>query len=815
MKKLILITAIALLTGFGFAQAPQMINYQGIARNTSGTALVNQAIGLQLTIRQTTNNGAIVYQETQSDTTNQFGLFNIQIGNGTVVQGAMASIAWGSDLYYIEVEMDETGGTNYQLMGVSQLISVPYALYAETSGNAGPQGPTGPAGATGTQGPQGTTGVAGPQGTTGIQGPQGTTGLTGAQGPTGLTGAAGATGAQGPIGLTGATGAQGIQGPTGLTGTQGPTGLPGPTGLTGAQGPQGIQGATGAQGPQGIQGIAGITGAQGPTGLTGAAGATGAQGPTGLTGTNGATGAAGPTGADGATGPTGPLVPGISGQTLRHDGTNWVANSTLFNDGTNIGIGTTSPAGKLHTIGNWGGGTVAARLGGQKPTILFDPDGTGGEGTMKWIMHREASPQNGLGFYRETSTGSGTVGGGGWTSVLTMDSIGWVGIGTTAPDAHLHISTFTPNSGAVVYASPNGTGGAGWHANFQAFNTDFLADNINWESIRIGCLNNIGYVETVQSGTGIQRPMHLRANNGTQLYLRENGYVGIGTTTPTDVLEVEGTGSAISATDGGIRTRLFSSNATGKGYVGTQTANSFVLRTNDADRVTIDVAGNVGIGTTTPISNLHVAASAGNNGDVIIENGAGKQWAVAVDFAADHYFIYEFSAASTRMQIMPGGNVGIGVAPTALLSVNGAANKPGGGAWAVLSDANLKKNVHSYNEGLSTLTQIDPVWFQYNGKAGIKDTEKEYVGVIAQDIQKVIPHTVRTVHYDNSETGEQGDYLEFDPNALTYMLINAVKELAEQNEEFRSQNSELKKELEALKTDVEGLKAGSSQQASK
>jgi len=94
-----------------------------------------------------------------------------------------------------------------------------------------------------------------------------------------------------------------------------------------------------------------MTGATGTTGATGATGVTGMTGATGVTG-NGLTGATGPTGATGTTGATGPLVAGTAGQTLRYDGTNWVANSLLFNDGTNIGIGTTlAPSQKLEVLG--------------------------------------------------------------------------------------------------------------------------------------------------------------------------------------------------------------------------------------------------------------------------------------------------------------------------------------------------------------------------------------------------------------------------------------------------------------------------------
>lgn len=253
---------------------------------------------------------------------------------------------------------------------------------AGTNGVDGITGPTGPAGATGNPGPTGPQGIAGnngidgttgpqgltgPTGPTGAQGSTGSTGVTGPVGPTGPSGATGATGAgvQGPTGPTGPTGAQGVQGPTGaqgvqgITGNTGPQGIDGPTGPIGITGPQGTVGATGPQGMTGAQGATGPTGAQGSTGPTGAtgsqgaigpqgiqgiAGATGVTGPQGIAGPTGAQGIDGPTGPTGVTGPTGTFTTGTLGQTVHHDGTDWVATSNLYHNPNtnNVGIGTTT-----------------------------------------------------------------------------------------------------------------------------------------------------------------------------------------------------------------------------------------------------------------------------------------------------------------------------------------------------------------------------------------------------------------------------------------------------------------------------------------
>ena len=137
------------------AQAPLQIPYQGVARDAQGAALQNQLITLRLTIEDVS--GANLFQEIHQTTTNQFGLFNVKIGNVIPL-----NIDWSNGTKFLHVEMDPQGGGSYTDLGATQFLSVPYALYAETSANGG---------ATGPQGPQG---IAGPQGPTGPQGPVGT-----------------------------------------------------------------------------------------------------------------------------------------------------------------------------------------------------------------------------------------------------------------------------------------------------------------------------------------------------------------------------------------------------------------------------------------------------------------------------------------------------------------------------------------------------------------------------------------------------------------------------------------------------------------
>jgi hypothetical protein len=113
------------------AQAPQAFKYQAVARNSSGELLVNKAVTFRISILQGSASGSMVYSELHSKTTNSFGLVELEIGNGTSPSGTFSGINWGASTYFVKVEMDPAGGIAFQTMGTSQLLSVPYALYAK------------------------------------------------------------------------------------------------------------------------------------------------------------------------------------------------------------------------------------------------------------------------------------------------------------------------------------------------------------------------------------------------------------------------------------------------------------------------------------------------------------------------------------------------------------------------------------------------------------------------------------------------------------------------------------------------------------
>lgn len=129
---------ILLISGINlYAQFPDAIKYQAIARDAQGNMIVNTLIGAQVSILKGSETGTTVYQETHQVLANNFGIIHFDIGQGLPVIGTFNDIEWGSDVYFVEIAIDITGGTNYVSMGTSQLMAVPYALYAKNAGSGG------------------------------------------------------------------------------------------------------------------------------------------------------------------------------------------------------------------------------------------------------------------------------------------------------------------------------------------------------------------------------------------------------------------------------------------------------------------------------------------------------------------------------------------------------------------------------------------------------------------------------------------------------------------------------------------------------
>lgn len=137
MKKFLFTIAIALGAFLASAQVPEKMSYQAIIRNNSGQLLPNQSIAVKVSILQGSPAGAAVYSERLTGNTNANGLISMEIGSGTVLTGTFNTIDWTTGSYYLKTETDPAGGTNYIITGTSQLLSVPYAMYAKSAGGGG------------------------------------------------------------------------------------------------------------------------------------------------------------------------------------------------------------------------------------------------------------------------------------------------------------------------------------------------------------------------------------------------------------------------------------------------------------------------------------------------------------------------------------------------------------------------------------------------------------------------------------------------------------------------------------------------------
>jgi microcystin-dependent protein len=136
MKQPNIYLVIILIAGFFvqpriIAQVPQKLSYQAVIRNNNNELVTSKGIGIRISILKTSASGTLVYTETQSPTANANGVVSIEFGGGT----GFDTINWASSNYFIKTEIDPEGGNDYSITGTSQLLSVPYAFYADKAGN--------------------------------------------------------------------------------------------------------------------------------------------------------------------------------------------------------------------------------------------------------------------------------------------------------------------------------------------------------------------------------------------------------------------------------------------------------------------------------------------------------------------------------------------------------------------------------------------------------------------------------------------------------------------------------------------------------
>ena len=204
--------------------------------------------------------------------------------------------------------------------------------------------------------------------------------------------------------------------------------------------------------------------------------------------------------------------------------------------------------------------------------------------------------------------------------------------------------------------------------------------------------------------------------------------------------------------------------------------------------IDISASGNVGVGTSSPNGKLQVLSNSpdrNTNTQLILSDSVNnlKQLRMGWNNTTDYAYVQSTVFGVTANNLVlneAGGNVGIGTtAPTALLSVNGTANKPGGGSWDVFSDERLKNIKGNYNSGLKAVMQLQPIRYQYkqNNALGLK-AETENVGFGAQSLQKIIPEAV---------TKNSAGYLMVNNDPILWTMLNAIKEQQKEIAELKAQ----------------------------
>ena len=448
---------------------------------------------------------------------------------------------------------------------------------------------------------------------------------------------------------------------------------------------------------------------------------------------------------------------------------------------SDIRIGGTALVNRVIVAGGGGGGTAIGtniqhgNIGGfGGGTIGGDGGGYSGSGGTQSSGNALGLGQNSLAQVIPAGGGGGGYWGGfsiqSFVNVFTVNFGGGGGsgyLGNLVTNGSFGASTNTGNGSVIIT----------YTTNQFVFETPLNISSSPIEGLTLGSiLFSNGY--------------NISQNNTKLFWDNSNYHLGIGTNTPSNNLEVIG------------KTKTDSLFVTGSIGIGTTTPISQLSNT------AVNTIGANGVGV--QANSFSWAANAPNGYAGLIynnDNTSGQGLAVKVNATLGTQRLLDLSvgtqniSGNTIMVVKADGTVGILTgAPTSTLSVNGTADKAGGGNWGTFSDARVKQNVQNYTLGLKEILAIRPVSFQYNGKGVYKADGATYVGILAQEIEKILPGTVTKI-----AAGGFTDLRKYDGSELTYTLINAIKEQQKIMEDKQKQLDDKQKQIDALIKRLEAL----------
>ncbi len=810
------------------AQAPKSVNYQAIARDATGEPIPNKPVGIKLTILQGSASGTVVYAETHLPSTDDFGLFTLGIGTGTPVTSKLADVPWDKGPFFLKVEVDPNGGQSYTLSGVSQLISVPYALYADKAGNAvnykagngivikndsiingAPNQPItiigkGATTVTGTYpnfvvetiAGNGIPGPAGPKGDVGPAGPQGLPGVAGPKGDKGDKGDMGPQGPAGPAGTgNGATYTAGraisIEGTTinntapdqivTITGKGGAT-------VTGTYPNFVVEAATGT-------GIPGPAGPQGPTGLKGDKGDKGDTGPQGPAGPTGPQGPAGPAGTgNGATYTAGRFI-SIEGTTINNTAPDRVVTITGKGVSTVTGTypnfvvetqavagpaGPMGPAGPKGDTGATGSAGAAGPVGPQGLPGVAGPKGDKGD-TGSQGLPGVAGPKGDPG----SAGPAGPVGPQGPAGPKgDKGDPGTPGLVYKADENTLHLDGAT-NTFSAFYDKQI------WNAtkiiSIPVYDKVLPTEG---QVLKYSARNNYWYAAADNGGSGNE----LWLVNGNNIYNSNlgKGFVGIGTNNPRGELEIQSTNTnnptnlVLNDGYGKFNPNIIFRSASSNDYWNVEAsprgslANGyfrFIFNTDATNFPTLTLTSNsrMGINMPNPNTSIHIRGNSYNAPYITFEDSYGStyNWEIGRDNntqAARTYFNFKF-AGKTIGQILGSS-----------------------GAYVQGSDSTLKKNIERLPSVLPQVVQLQPSKYHY--KTETNEKAKSY-GFIAQEVEQLFPDLVFEMN------GKKA--LNYDSFAV--LAIQAIKEQQQQIDALKKQLAEKQTTVEDQQAQLDKLES--------